>query len=234
MSEILKVQGLSAGYGRRPVVRDLSFSLSDGDVLALLGPNGAGKTTVLKAILGMLPVLAGSVSLFAGQRLQRRERERLIAYIPQRMEFDRTFPISLKEMLALCPQGEKPSKYIDMLELGGLLSKPVGELSGGELQRAFLAYAIVREPRLLVMDEPTSWVDAKGADCVLCIIEELREKGIAMIIVSHDFSAVEAVATHVLGLGPEGCFFGPSGDEETRRRVEGIFSTLHHGECKPH
>jgi zinc transport system ATP-binding protein len=116
-----------------------------------------------------------------------------------------------------------------MLELQALMDKKVGDLSGGQMQRAMLAYAITKEPRLLIMDEPTSWVDVKGADCFLCIMEEFKKKGIAMVIVSHDFSVVRTTATHVLGLGPEGWFFRPASDPETERQVVALFGTLHHG-----
>jgi len=146
------------------------------------------------------------------------------------MELDRTFPISLGEMLALNRRGAEMNKYIEMLELGGLLSKKVGDLSGGQMQRALLAYAVMKGPLLLIMDEPTSWIDQKGADCILCIIEEFKKKGLAMIIVSHDLSVLRSVATHVLGLGPEGYFFEPSDSPLMSEKLAGLFGTLHHGQ----
>lgn len=227
MSEIVRVEGLSISYDGKDVLDGVGFALKDGEVLAVIGPNGSGKTTLLKAMLGLLRPKAGEVRLFGGEG---RRSEKLISYIPQRMEVDRTFPITLREMLGL--RGRDASaieKYLDVLDLRGILSKRVGDLSGGQMQRALLAYAILREPKLLVMDEPTSWVDAKGADCVLCIMEEFKKKGIAMIVVSHDFSVVSAIATSVLGIGHEGHFFLQAGSPNLAEKIEALFGTTHHG-----
>jgi ABC-type Mn2+/Zn2+ transport system ATPase subunit len=225
----LSAENLTVALDGKEIVRGVSFTLNDGEVLAVVGPNGSGKTTLLKAVLGILPVREGSVRLFGKEKHGGREVEDLIAYIPQRMEVDRTFPISLREMLGLSRKKAETEKYLDMLELRGLLGSRVGELSGGQMQRALLAYAITKEPRLLIMDEPTSWVDVKGADCVLCIMEEFKKKGIAMVIVSHDFSVLRSTATHVLGLGPEGYFFKPARDPDIEQTVASLFGTMHHG-----
>jgi ABC-type Mn2+/Zn2+ transport system ATPase subunit len=232
MSEVIAAEDIRVAYNGAPIISGLSFSVGEGDVLAVLGPNGSGKTTLLLALLGMVPLAGGRVRLFGRDSLPPEEAERLIAYLPQRLSVDRTFPISLGEMLALGPRGMPAARYLDMLELRSLFGKKVGELSGGQMQRALLAYAIGKEPRLLVMDEPTSWVDVKGADCVLCIIEEFKSKGIAMLIVSHDVSEVRAVATHVLGLStvPEGFFFEPAGSPELDRKMHALFGPPHHGE----
>lgn len=235
MAVVLSAEDVSVGYNGKTVISELSFTVQDGEVLAVVGPNGSGKTTLLRALLGLIPLAGGKVRLFERERLKPSEAERLIAYIPQRMELDRTFPISLREMLGLSLHSASLDKYIDMLDLRGLLRKKVGELSGGQMQRALLAYAIVKEPGLLVLDEPTSWVDVRGADCVLCIMEEFRKKGIAMMIVSHDFSVIQAVATRVLGIGHEGYFFEPAESPVLEEKIASLFGTMHHGRklCPP-
>jgi ABC-type Mn2+/Zn2+ transport system ATPase subunit len=234
MSEILRAEDISVGYDGKPVIRGLSFTLNDGDVVAVLGPNGSGKTTLVRAVLSLMPLRSGRIVLFGRQRLSPSETERLIGYIPQRPELDRTFPISLSEMLGLSAGREAIDRYLDMLDLRGLLAKKVGDLSGGQVQRALLAYAIIKGPRLLVMDEPTSWVDARGADCVLCLMEEFKTRGIAMMLVSHDFSVVEAVSTKVLGLGHEGHFFEDAKSPALKRKIASLFGTVHHGGgCRP-
>jgi ABC-type Mn2+/Zn2+ transport system ATPase subunit len=233
MSEILDVEDMHVGFNGKEIIKGLSFTVRDGDVLAIIGPNGSGKTTVLKAVLGTIPVKAGRVKLFGKEKFKKTGQ--LISYIPQRIEVDRTFPISLREMLGLSLRGASIEKYIDLLELRGVLSKKVGDLSGGEMQRALLAYAIIKEPALLIMDEPTSWVDVKGADCMLCIMEEFKKKGIAMMVVSHDFSVVRSVATNVLGIGPENYFFEPADSPVLEKKLESLFGTMHHeiGLCPP-
>ena len=140
-------------------------------------------------------------------------------------------------MLALSAPKADMGKYLDLMELRPLLSRRVGELSGGQMQRALLAYAITKEPGLLVMDEPTSWVDTRGADCIICIIEEFRKKGIAIIMVSHDFNALRPVSTHVLGLGGEGhYFYMPVGADGLDASVAGLSGSTHHvgGKCILH
>jgi ABC-type Mn2+/Zn2+ transport system ATPase subunit len=227
MYGIISAEGICAGYGGVEVISGLSFTVSRGEVLAVLGPNGSGKTTLLKAVLGIIPLSGGELRVFGKGRLSAAEAEKLISYIPQRLEIDRTFPISLSEMLALSGGGAALDRYIDMLELRALLDRKVGELSGGQFQRALLAYSIIKEPLLLIMDEPTSWVDVKGSDCLLCAVEELKKKGIAIIMVSHDFSVLGAVCTHVLGLGPDQAFFEPADSPELEEKIKTLMGATH-------
>jgi ABC-type Mn2+/Zn2+ transport system ATPase subunit len=244
-SEVVRATGLAVGYAGQAVASGLSFSVSDGDVLAVVGPNGSGKTTLVRTLLGLMPPLGGSLSVLgASGPPTPAEAARHVAYIPQRLELDRTFPLSVHEFLSLNPRGPGAEAYLDMLELRPLLHRRMGELSGGQTQRALLAYAIMKEPRLLVMDEPTSWVDAKGADCIVCIIGEFKRRGIAMIMVTHDLHALSGVATHVLGVGaPETWFFRPVTDAALPSMLDTLSGTGHHshtgeacraGQCLPH
>ena len=135
-------------------------------------------------------------------------------------------------MLSLSARDVDYEEHLDFLELRDLLDMRVGDLSGGQLQRAMMAYAAAKNPRLLVMDEPTSWVDAKGADCALCIMEEFKRKGIAMLVVTHDFSSLEGIATHVLGVSQAiegGHFFGSASEPGIAQRTESLFGISHHG-----
>lgn len=227
--QVLSVQDLHVSYGAREVIKSVSFTICEGQVLAVAGPNGAGKTTLVRAILGLMPVTSGTIKLDAPAH---RDPEARVAYIPQRLEVDRTFPISLKEMLGLSVADlGQMQRYVNLLDLGGLLDRMVGELSGGQMQRALLAYAALKEPSLLVMDEPTSWVDARGADCILCIIEEFKRRGMAMLVVTHDVESFKAVSTHILGLSPTGQhFFEPSGSKTLERLMHGLNASTHqHG-----
>jgi|GEM_PF-1825899 len=235
MKEVIAADNISAGYDGRRVIEGLSFTANGGNVVAVLGPNGSGKTTLLKALLGMIPLKEGSVRLF-GQRPGVSELEGKIAYMPQRLEIDRTFPITLGEMLSLSKQGaladHRVEHYIDMLEIRSHFDKKVGDLSGGQMQRALLAYALIKEPGLFIMDEPTSWVDVRGASCTLCIIEELRAKGRTVLIVSHDFSGISSVCTHVLGIGHEDHFFERADNPELNHKIEHLFGPMHHAGIK--
>ncbi len=228
MSEVIRAENIRAGYDGRAVLRGMSFTVYDGDVVAVLGPNGSGKTTLLRALLGIIPLREGKVMLFGKERLGESEWESSVSYIPQRVELDRTFPITVQEMLALSKRGPEADRYIGMLELRGLLNKKVGDLSGGQMQRVLLAYALIKGPGLLIMDEPTSWVDARGASCILCIIDELKSRGIAVLIVSHDYSMIRSVTTHVLGVGHDAYFFDKATSPELDEKITSIFGPMHH------
>lgn len=225
---------LKAGYGPIEVLRGISFKLNAGEILAVAGPNGSGKTTLLKALLGIIPIRGGTIKIFGHEGHAWPDAERDISYIPQRLQPDRGFPITLNEMLMLNAKsaaGKDFDYYVGMLHLEKLLDRRVGDLSGGELQRAMLAYSVIKNPKILIMDEPTSWVDARGADCVLCMIEEFRKKGIAMMIVTHDFRALRAVATHVLGIGGSGeGFYLSAEDPGVEAGLNSLFGTDHHDE----
>jgi len=229
MSIILRAEGLEVGFDETPILKGIDFEVHDGDVLAIIGPNGSGKTTLIRAILGLIPLRAGKVEFF--WKKQAVEREAHLAYLPQRMDFDRTFPISLRELLGLGMRDSRFEKYLDVLEIRGLLDKQVGELSGGQMQRALLAYAIGKEPELLIMDEPTSWIDIKGADCVICIMEEFKKRGLSMIVVSHDYSIIRTTATKVLGLSAHGHFFESASSPDITGKINSLFGTLHHEGC---
>jgi len=212
------------------VIKGITFTLDEGEVLTIVGPNGSGKTTLLKAILSLIPLRSGSITLF-GKDISEVDTERMLAYIPQRLEYERTYPITLREMLSLSLKDANIDKFADILEIRKLLDKKVGELSGGQFQRALLTYALMKEPRLLVMDEPTSWMDVKGADCVLCAVEEFRHKGIAVIFVSHDIEVARSISTIVLGIGNDDYFIDKASSPGLTERLALLFGTRHHNVC---
>lgn len=230
MARVIEAENVRAGYDGRAVVKNVTFAVEEGNVVAVLGPNGSGKTTLLKALLGIIPLKEGRVRLFGRESIGEDERERLVSYIPQRIDFDRTFPITLGEMLDLSRHGAEAERYLKLLELEGLMGKKVGDLSGGQMQRALLAYALLKGPGLLIMDEPTSWVDARGASCILCVVEELKAKGVAVLIVSHDYSMVKPISTHVLGIGHDEFFFDSASSPGLEEKIHAIFGTMHHAE----
>lgn len=230
MARVIEAENVRAGYDGRAVVKNVTFAVEEGDVVAVLGPNGSGKTTLLKALLGIIPLKEGRVRLFGRESIGEDERERLVSYIPQRIDLDRTFPITLGEMLELSRHGAEAERYLKLLELEGLMGKKVGDLSGGQMQRALLAYALLKGPGLLIMDEPTSWVDARGASCILCVVEELKARGVAVLIVSHDYSMVKPISTHILGIGHDEFFFDRASSPGLEEKIHAIFGTMHHAE----
>jgi len=191
---LLTIKDLSFVYDKQAVLSHVSLSVMARDYIGIIGPNGGGKTTLVKLILGLLKPQHGTIS----HALERSE----IGYLPQGSVVDESFPITVREMIAsglehgLVPgrgiRKEEKRKVSEMLEKVGLSSfhkRPVGELSGGELQRAMLARAIVSSPRLLVLDEPDTHVDNKFEMELYSLLKDLNEN-MAILLVSHDIGMI--------------------------------------------
>lgn len=191
---LLKIEDLSFAYEKHGVLRDVSLTVMARDYIGIIGPNGGGKTTLVKLILGLLKPQYGTISL----SLERSE----IGYLPQGTAVDESFPITVREVIAsglehsMIPGGRirkdekrKVSEMLDKVGLASLHKRPVGELSGGELQRAMLARAIVSSPRLLVLDEPDTHVDNKFEMELYSLLKDLNEN-MAILLVSHDIGMI--------------------------------------------
>ena len=194
----LEVRELAAGYGARTVIHNVSFTLASGEVLCLLGPNGVGKTTLFKALLGFLPLQSGEIFL-DGSPLWYRDRKRLaanIAYVPQSHE--PPFPYKVLDVVVLGAIGrigpfQSPSKkeyakaqeILQHLEVDYLQNSIYTEISGGERQMVLIARALMQQPKLLVMDEPTSSLDFGNQMRILRRIQLLAQQGMGVIMTSH-------------------------------------------------
>ena len=192
---LIKLEHISMGWDRRVVLDDVSLTVRKGDFIAITGPNGGGKTTLLKIILGLLKPVNGKVT--------RMENNLKIGYLPQKNMIDSHFPISVSEVIKsglLCSKNFSKEKcqnlYDTTIESMGLVEhadKPIGTLSGGQLQRALLGRAIISQPHLLVLDEPLSYIDKRFEARLYKIIEELSAKT-TIILVSHEMSTIAAMA----------------------------------------
>lgn len=206
-SPAIKVKGMSLAIEGRSILHDVTFTLDRGEFLCICGPNGAGKTMLLKAILGLGKPTLGTVSLFG---LSSREGRKKIGYVPQRKNFDRMFPARVVEVIAAHLSGAWPlmissaarDKAAAALRIVGgehLLDKELRDLSGGELQRAFLARALVADPEMLVLDEPMAGVDAKGIADITALLDNLtKQRRMTVVMITHSLSVVEHCATQVI------------------------------------
>ena len=210
MSALVSFDRATLGYGRRVVLSDLSFEIPEGDFLGLVGPNGAGKTTIVRAILGSLEPLTGTVTTAPGLRY---------GYVPQRDQVDYSFPLKVIDVVMMgrydrIGLGRRPTSTDRSLALGALehvgipelAAQPIAALSGGQKQRTLIARALVGEPDLLVLDEPTTGMDLVATTQILGLVRQLHDRdGLTVLMVSH---ALNEVANYVerIALVLEGAF----------------------------
>jgi zinc transport system ATP-binding protein len=219
---LIRVEGVTFTYGHDPVLENVSFSIHEGDFLAILGPNGSGKTTLVKIILGLLKPARGSVFLM-GKSVEKFGEWRKIGYVPQKAtHFDPLFPASAKEVVAMAllssagflhrMNKEEETSIHHALELVGMTdfaSRRIGELSGGHQQRVFIARAIVQQPRILFLDEPTTGVDAETQALFYEILDRLnKNEGITIVQVTHDIGIVNKHITQVACLNQRLVYHG--------------------------
>jgi ABC-type Mn2+/Zn2+ transport system ATPase subunit len=210
----LEIRDLTVKLGGLLILEGVSLSVEKGEVAALVGPNGAGKTTLLKAILGLVPLTSGSISL-AGEPAGPQRRGPLpVGYVPQRLDFDRGFPITVAEFVGLRLPGRPASflsrrgplrqQVMEALERVGaarLAPRPLGKLSGGELQRVLIAYALLGRPEMLLLDEPISGLDVAGEETFYQLVDEIRlSEPLTVLMVSHDLHVVYRRAQKVFCL----------------------------------
>lgn len=193
---VVELRGVDFSYGGVAVLRDVDFELFEGDFVGIIGPNAGGKTTLLKLILGLLEPHEGTIRVFGESPRQARGR---VGYVPQYARFDRSFPIRVRRavaMGALGPGGprrdgldEAVEQALARVELAGVADRQIGHLSGGQLQRVLIARALVGDPALLLLDEPTSSVDSRVGRSVHELLEDLSEE-MTIVLVSHDIGVI--------------------------------------------
>lgn len=202
-STALKAQNVSVVLGGHIILNKINFALREGDIATIVGPNGAGKTTLLKAILGIIPH-TGKITIF-GEKIRKSISK--IGYVPQRFSFDKTFPLTVEEFLSLTVKrknAETISKSLKEVEMQNYKNKMIGELSGGQLQRILIARALLHNPKILLLDEPTTGVDIEGMRTFYEIIEHLnKNKNVTIVIISHEINIVHKFSNYVLCLNKD-------------------------------
>lgn len=213
---LLECKEVSFGYENQQVIKDLSFSVQEGEYVCVVGENGSGKSTLIKGLLGLLPVHRGSVSY--GEAIS----DHTIGYLPQQTSSQKDFPATVWEVvLSGClstrkgrffysaQDKEKARKQMRHLELEALASRSFGALSGGQQQRVLIARALCATDSLLILDEPVTGLDPAVTRELYEILEQLnRREHTAILMVTHDIAGALPYADKVLHIGPEGYFFG--------------------------
>ena len=201
---LIEIKGLSAAYDGRTVLHDVNLTICERDFLGIIGPNGGGKTTLIKCILGLLKPSKGSIYYRSRQSEERSTRVSQIpmGYLPQYNSLDKKFPITVEEVVLsglssqksltarFNPQDREASKQVIMrMGLEGLEKRAIGTLSGGQLQRALLGRAVISNPEVLVLDEPSTYIDKRFEAHLYKLLAEINQD-CAIILVSHDIGTV--------------------------------------------
>jgi zinc transport system ATP-binding protein len=195
-------EGLEVRFGATRALTQVDLVVEAGEVVTLIGPNGAGKSTLVRAVLGLIAPSAGRVWRRPGLR---------IGYLPQRMTIDPVLPLTVGRFLALARAGSatKVEAALDQVAAAALAGQSIHELSGGEFQRVLLARALMRDPELLVLDEPVQGVDFSGQIALYDLIGRLRARlGLGVLMVSHDLHVVMAATDRVVCLNHHVCCSG--------------------------
>jgi len=199
---LIKLDQVNLSFGRNHVLQDISTELHKGCITTLIGPNGAGKTSLVRVVLGLVKPQQGTV--------WKKENLR-IGYMPQKLQIDSTFPLTVERFLKTSQCKDINTLRSALTDVGAehLLSQSIHNLSGGEMQRVLLARALLRDPNLLVLDEPVQGVDINGQLELYNLISRIRDdRGCGVLMVSHDLHLVMAATDHVVCINHHICCSG--------------------------
>lgn len=209
---MIRIRGLSFSIDGLTILEDIDLEIAEGEFVAIIGPNGAGKSTLLKLVLGFLPLPSGSIEIDGVPHLDWL-KQHPVGYLPQREEFDRRFPASALDLVLMGLAGDLPlgirfgewhrQRALQALRITrteALAKKPIGSLSGGELQRVFLARALVSDSKYLILDEPEASLDMPGTQSFFALLRELNQAGKTVITVSHDLQTLSEYCSFLVCL----------------------------------
>lgn len=239
MSDGIEVKNLTVAYRNGvTALRDASFTVPQGSVTALVGVNGAGKSTLFKALMGLLPHTSGQVRIMGGT-VEQALAGNLVAYVPQAEEVDWTFPVLVEDVVMMGRYGHmgffRRSRANDRQAVDAALARvgmtdfrhrQIGELSGGQKKRVFLARAVAQEAQVILLDEPFTGVDVKTEEAIIALLKAMRDEGRVMLVSTHDLGSVPEycdrvvmVKGTVLASGPTATTFTP---ENLKRAFGGV------------
>lgn len=226
MKPVISLENLSVGYARKAVLESVNAKILEGDAIGLLGANGSGKTTLLRTVGGILKPLAGNIRFETGERP-------VTGYVPQRESLDQSFLLSNLEVVEMGLCGRvRPGRFLGRAEreaamqamertgAANLAHKRFAEISGGQKQRVLIARALVADPDLLLLDEPTAGVDAPAVKAITELLQSLNRNGLTIVMVNHDLPVVRAVARTVWWVREGKVEQGNAEEMLSRERIE--------------
>ena len=220
---LIRAEGIGVQYGARRVLQQMNFSIDAGEVVTIVGPNGAGKSVFLRVLIGAERPTEGRVSRTHGLA---------IGYVPQRLSIGHTMPMSVARFLALSgsPNGAKNQAMLARVGIPDRAREQMASLSGGEFQRVLLAHALLGEPQVLILDEPTQGLDQPAVAAFYRLIEEVRDEvGCAILMVSHDLNVVMRRSDRVICLNGHICCEGTPSDVSLAPEYQALFGVDNEG-----
>lgn len=201
---IIEVKNVSFSYGENLVLKDINLNIHKGDYIGIVGPNGGGKTTLIKLILNLLSVNKGSITV----------KSEKLAYVDQKMgNVDTKFPITVDEVVNLGTDKHLAKKAMEDVGITDLKDRLIGALSGGQLQKVFIALALAQEPEILFLDEPTSGIDQVSQEEFYKLLKKLnQELNITLVIISHDVDVITKEATEIAAINQSLVFYGKANE----------------------
>ncbi len=236
MAEGITVRDLTVTYRNgHTALRNASFSVPQGTITGLVGVNGAGKSTLFKALMGFVPAAAGSVELL-GLSVREALKRSLIAYVPQSEEVDWSFPVLVEDVVMMGRYGHmgllRRPRPADRAAVEAALARvgmtdfrqrQIGELSGGQRKRVFLARALAQDGRVILLDEPFTGVDVTSEDQIVALLRELRDEGRVMLVSTHDLGSVPEFCDRTVLVKGTVLAHGPTAEVFTRTNLEAAF-----------
>lgn len=232
----IAAKGVTVTYRNgHTALRDASFAIPRGTVTALVGVNGAGKSTLFKAIMGFVPIGAGEIQLL-GMSIKQALRSNLVAYVPQAEEVDWNFPVLVEDVVMMGRYGhmgflrrpKQPDRdavdhALERVGMQAFRQRQIGELSGGQRKRVFLARALAQDGRVILLDEPFTGVDVKTEEQIVQLLGELRDEGRVMLVSTHDLGRVPEFCDRTVLVKGTVLAFGPTETVFTRANLERTF-----------
>lgn len=209
----IEVKDLTVKIGYHTLLDTVSFTIPTGKMTAIIGPNGAGKSVLLKTILRLIPKTQGQVRIFGQPHEKYKKVAALVSYIPQRLEVETNFPLTIRELFSLKsvrplgftkPDRQRMEQLTELVGVSDQLDQPLNRLSGGQLQRVLIGYSLMDRPQLLLLDEPSAGIDVRGQETIYSLLKRIQDENhLTIVLVSHELEIVLSYAQQVLCLNKQ-------------------------------
>jgi manganese/zinc/iron transport system ATP- binding protein len=243
----VEVKNLTVAYGSRSALSGVSADMERGQIVGVVGPNGAGKSTLLKAIVGLVPIVDGTITIHGKPAAKQRHE---VAYVPQREEVNWEFPVAVEDVVMMGRYGRigwfrragdddrrRVDQAMEMVDLTDIRDRHINQLSGGQQQRVFLARALAQDASVLLLDEPLSGVDATSQERILQLLHDLAAEGRTVVMATHDLSSAACNCHCVCCLNHEMVAMGPPAETLSRDNLHATYGSqlliLGEGEFEP-